>query len=441
MTSTPQKPPVTPPDNPTPAFPTRFSVRRNFATILLDVAFFALGMALLDPNAVLPLLMKNLGASGVLIGAFAAVRSLSLNVVQIFVAYATHNRPRQLPILLYAATITRIPLFAMPYFIMHAGDSPAAQTTAKWAVIVIMAIWALGDGLGYVPWMEIVGRSFSERTRGRFFGATQILSGIGSIVIAGFFTSRILDPKFLSFPKNYALLSGLSALMFFISLVGVYLIKEPPAPQIDPRAVRPPLSAYFRRLPVMMRENPVFARLVYVQLLVSFGSAASPFYVLYALQRFNLSDKWGGTYQIMQAASIILLSPLWTAISERRGAASAVRAVVLAHLLTPIAALTVGSFSPVAFCLVFLLMGGSLGWGMWIASSHYLMSQVDENERPIFIALANLVIVPSALYPIIGGLFVQQNKLLLVSGVPILFVLTAAVIALGFIAARKLPNT
>lgn len=427
------------PDNSAPASPMRFSVRRNFATILLDVAFFALGMALLDPNAVLPLLMKNLGASGVLIGAFAALRSLSLNIVQIFVAYATHNRPRQLPILLYAATITRIPLFAMPYFIMHASDSPAAQTTAKWAVIIIMAIWALGDGLGYVPWMEIVGRSFSERTRGRFFGATQVLSGVGGIVIAGFLTSRILDPKFLPFPQNYALLSGLSALMFFISLVGVFLIKEPPAPKIDPEAVRPSLNDYFRRLPVMMRDNPIFARLVCVQFLTSFGSAAAPFYVLYAVQRFGISDKWGGTYQIMQAASIIVLSPLWTTISERRGAASAVRAVVLAHLLTPIIALTIGSVSPVAFCLVFLIMGGSLGWGLWIASSHYLMSQVDENERPIFIGLANLMIAPSALFPIIGGLFSQQNKLILISGVPVLFVVTAAVISLGYVAARKLP--
>ncbi len=441
MTSTAQKPSATPPDTQEPHTPNSFSVRRNFAVILLDVAFFALGMALLDPNAVLPLLMRNLGASGVLIGAFAALRSLGLNVVQIFVAYATHNRPRQLPPLLYAATITRLPLLAMPYFIYHAGDSDSARTVAKWAVVLIMAFWALGDGLGYVPWMEIVGRSFTERTRGRFFGATQILSGIGSIVIAGFLTSRILDPNFLAFPTNYALLSALSALMFFISLVGVFLIKEPPAPHIAPEVNRPPLSAYFRRLPKMLRENPVFARLACVQLLASFGSASAPFYVLYAVQRFGLSDKWGATYQIMQAASIILLSPLWTAISERRGAATAVRAVVLAHLLTPLIALTVGRISPFAFCLVFLMMGGSLGWGMWIAASHYLMSQVDANERPIFIALANLIVAPSALYPIIGGLFAAKDKLILISGVPVLFVLTSLVVGVGFVVARKLPNT
>ena len=41
---------------------------------------------------------------------------------------------------------------------------------------------------------------------------------------------------------------------------------------------RPPLADYFRRLPGLVRANPVFARLACVQLLVGFGSAAAPFY-------------------------------------------------------------------------------------------------------------------------------------------------------------------
>jgi hypothetical protein len=44
-------------------------VRWNFGVLLLDVTFFALGMAFTDTSAVLPLLLKDLGASGALIGA------------------------------------------------------------------------------------------------------------------------------------------------------------------------------------------------------------------------------------------------------------------------------------------------------------------------------------------------------------------------------------
>src|SRR5579862_7513879 len=58
-------------------------VRWNLAALMLDVTFFSLGMAFLDQNAVLPLLLERLGASGPFIGAFAAVRFLVFSVFQV----------------------------------------------------------------------------------------------------------------------------------------------------------------------------------------------------------------------------------------------------------------------------------------------------------------------------------------------------------------------
>ena len=73
-------------------------VRWNFSALVVDVSFFAIGMAFLEPTAVLPLLMHKLGASGLLIGAFAALRHLAFSLVQVFVAYATYDQPRQKPV-------------------------------------------------------------------------------------------------------------------------------------------------------------------------------------------------------------------------------------------------------------------------------------------------------------------------------------------------------
>src|SRR5205085_3827248 len=229
--------------------------------------------------------------------------------------------------------------------------------------------------------MEIVARAFSDRTRGRFFAVTQLVSGVVSVGIAAFVVRGILNAPGLPFPHNYAVLAGIAALMFQVSLAGVLLIREPPAPA-RPVPSRPPFTDYFRRLPGLVRANPVFARLACVQLLVGFGSAASPFYVLHAVSRFHLADAWGGTYQVMQALGVVALMPLWAYLSERRSPAAAVRGVALACLLTPIMALTVGGLSPWLFGLVFLLMGGSLGWGMWIAMNHFLLTHIAEDERP-----------------------------------------------------------
>jgi hypothetical protein len=246
---------------------------------------------------------------------------------------------------------------------------------------------------------------------------------------------------------NYALLTGAAALMFMVSLTGVLLIREPRAPSLDlagngtdHRSHFPTLGAYFRRVPALLRDNPVFVKLSLIQLFLGFGAAAAPFYVLYATDRFHIGDEWGGIYQAVQALGVVALTPLWTFLSERRSPATAVRALAAAVLLTPLAAITVGTHSPWMFGIVFFLMGGSLGWGLWIVMNHYLLSHVGEQERPVYVALINLLFAPSALFPWFGGVFVRHASLAAVGGIPILFVITAAVVFVGFILSLKLAH-
>ena len=158
--------------------------RWNFSVLTVDVAFFSIGMALLDVSAVLPLLLARLGASDNLIGGSAAVRMFAFNVVQIFVAYMRHGKSNHKAAVLKSAIICRVPICIIPFYILHASDSSSAKLLALWSVIIAMSLWAFGDGLGYMPWMEIIARSFSERARGRFFATTQLISGIATVAIA-----------------------------------------------------------------------------------------------------------------------------------------------------------------------------------------------------------------------------------------------------------------
>jgi MFS family permease len=419
--------------------PTVSAVRWNLFALMLDVTFFSLGMAFFDQNAVLPLLMERLGASGPLIGAFAAARFLAFSLFQILVSYALHGRPRQKPWLAVVATITRLPLLLLPWFLWHGGDSVASRQAALWVTIALMTFWAMGDGLGYVPWMEIVARAFAERTRGRFFASTQLASGVASILIAAFVVTTILHSPQLPFPHNYAVLAAAAAVMFQVSLLGVLLIKEPEAQNVPSRDSLPPLPDYFRRLPGLVRSNPIFARLAAIQLLIGFGAASAPFYVLYATSHFRVGDVWGGRYQVLQAIGVVVLMPLWAFLSERRGPGASVHAVALVCFVTPLFALTLGRISPWIFGLVFLLMGGSLNWGLWITLNHFLLTHLAEDERPIFVALLNLLFVPSALYPFLGGLLVQGDRLVEIGSVPVLFVLTGAVTLAGLALSLRLP--
>ncbi len=426
-------------DKSEPFVPERLYVKWNLRALTMDVSCFSVGMAFFDLNAVLPLLMERLGASGTVIGAFAAVRFLCFSGLQIFMAYIVHGRPKQKNLMAGIAQVTRTPLLLAPFLLWHANRSIADRQLSLVSLLVILSVWAIGDGLGYVPWMEIVARAFSARTRGRFFAFTQLLSGLLSIGIAGLVVRNILNSSLFPYPTNYAVLIGAMAIMMQLSSAGLWMVKEPNTrDMVFPP--RPEVREYFSRLPGMIKGNAEFRHLAAIQILVGFGSASAPFYVLYGTSHFHLPDSWGGTYQVLLAIGVVALMPAWAYLAEKRGPAQAVRGVAFACLLTPVIAMTVGLYSPWLFGLVFLMMGGSLGWGMWIATNNYLLIHTPETDRPLYVALLNLLYAPSAIYPFLGGLLVKRHEFINISGIPVLFLTTSVIIAIGFILSLRLPS-
>src|SRR5437763_275738 len=81
---------------------------------------------------------------------------------------------------------------------------------------------------------HVVPRTFTDRTRGRFFATTQLLSGVTAVVIAGFVVHSVLSSASIPYPRNYALLAALSTAMYLVSLIGVLAIREPSAPSEEP---------------------------------------------------------------------------------------------------------------------------------------------------------------------------------------------------------------
>ncbi|HLK58737.1 MAG TPA: MFS transporter [Chthonomonadaceae bacterium] len=418
----------------------RRQTRWNLAALTVDVVFYWVGAAFTDPLTVLLLLMHRLGATETIIGLSIALRLLAQYLPQVFIAHRMHGKARQKPMLVWVVGLARLPLLLLPFLLWNAAKSPDASRTAITAIVIVLALVGLGEGLGAVPWTEIIARAFSDRTRGRFLTGTQITSGILNILIAGFIVRPLLDLPGLPYPHDFAVLIGLSALMFQLSTVGLLLIQEPPPPpDLEQHRPMPPLASYFRLLPKMLHNDPIFARLVTIQILINAGWAASPYYVNYATQRYRLGDHWAGTYQLLQAISIAMLMPIWAYLSEKRSPAAAVRGVAFVCMLTPLAAITLGRLSPWYFGSVFLLMGGSLtAGGIWVVMNHFLLSHASDEERPLFVGLLNLLNVPCALFILLGSLLVRQDRFVEWYGVPVLPALLVPIIGIGFLLSLKL---
>ncbi len=416
-------------------------VKRNLVALLIDVISYWVGAAFTDPMTVLMALIVSLGATPAIIGLSIALRFAAQYGVQVFVAYIVHGKPRQKPFLVWAVGLSRLPMVILP-FVIYRSDTAGGKTVALWVMIGVLALVGLGEGLGGVPWTEIVARAFSSKTRGRFFSAAQTSAGVLNILIAWQIVTRMLA---LPYPLNYTMLVGLSALMFQISTLGLLLIDEPVAPANCLKvAERPSLKEYLAELPHLIRSDKTFARLVVIQLLVNSGWAALPYYMPYAKARFNLHDDWAGSYQLLQAISVALLMPVWAFLSEKKSPAAAVRGVAFVCMLTPIVALTIGSKSPWLFGLVYLLTGGSLvAGGIWVVMQHFLLTHTEQDERPKYVALLNLLNLPSAMFPLLGSILVHQiaperYQFVMLGKVPVLLVIVATTAGLGFILSLRL---
>jgi hypothetical protein len=413
------------------------TARRNYRALVVDFVGYAIAIGFLDPVAVVPLMLRRLGAGAMIVGGYAAITLLAFTLPQVFVAHGMHGRQRIKPILAIANSVTRVPMLLLPAWLWIGAASPGMRSLTLVAVVATLVFWALGDGAGYVPWLEIMARSFDERVRGRMLAATSLVSGVGGLGIA-VLVERILASPRLPFPHNFAVLAIISVVGVQLSLAGVLALKEP-RPACEPSA-RSSFGDYLAGLPRLMRSNPTFVRLAAIQLLVGFGGAPARFYVLFAADRFRLPDAWGGTYQVLQAAGLVAMMPLLARINERRHPGAGVRFVAFVCMITPIIALTAGQRSPWLFGIVFLLLGGSLNWGMWIAVNHYLLSHVSERERPTFIGLLNLLLLPAAVFPILGGLLYGQSPSAQPGRAPALFLLTAVVVGAGFLLTLRLPS-
>ena len=115
---------------------------------------------------------------------------------------------------------------------------------------ICLIVLSFSDGLGGIPWMDLVARTIPAERRAGLFGTMQTYGGIAAFG-AGFLVRYILDLNGI-YPYNYVAVLGLGALGLYGSLISMHFIKEPPG-KAPARAT--PMSEYLRRLPGAWRAS------------------------------------------------------------------------------------------------------------------------------------------------------------------------------------------
>lgn len=408
------------------------TTRWNFSSLVLDGICFAMGAAFLEANTVLPNLVSLLTSNSVIIGLASTIRNAGYLLPQLFVAGYAERLPFKKPLLRVNGIINRLSVLFMTLAIfLFSEHNPNLALTG---LLLALGLFAFTDGIGGVPWTDMVAKSIPATRRGRLFATMQSLGGIGAFV-AGFLIRQVL--ACFAFPMNYTILLLVGFAFMTVSLVGTMLVKEREG------TVRhgSTMANYWRRLPSIWRSNPMFQQMMFTRMLMSCFYLALPFYIVFAREKLGFAESTVGLFLSAQMAGSILASLLWGHLGDKQGNRVVIRLVTLIAALTPGLAL-VASFmvrvglANLAFLLcllVFAAVGATLS-GNWIGYTNYLLEVASDIDRPTYIGMMNTLTAPFTFLPIVGG------ALLHFTSHEVLFALTLLIVSGSVFMASRLPE-
>ena len=400
-------------------------LRRNFILGVLNGALFHFSNALISPSLVLPLFVRYLTDSHLLVGLIPSIQEAGWFLPQLVASRYVQHRPRK-KVYYSAAAVVRAASWGLLTIALFAlGGSRLLLLAIFFSLLVV---FRFSGGVAGISFMDIVGKAIPVTRRGAFFGSRNFFGGILAFM-GGFIVKYALDQSGYPFPANFGLLFALSFVALSVALFFFTQVVEPVEPVHEGEVA---LLQQFRRALEIVENDARYRRFLSLRLCLMATQMATPFYILYARDRLGIPEGMVGLYLSAMTVVSVGSNLVWSRISDRRGNKLLIQIASIVGLSIPLSALLIphlsGLFSPGSlgylFGVVFALLG-SYTAGARIGNINFLLEISPAAERPIYLGLTNTLLGMALLASMVGGVIVE------VAGFGILFSFTLAFYALA----------
>jgi MFS family permease len=352
--------------------------RWNFTVNLLDGALFWFGGSFLSTTTVLPLYISKLTDSLIPIGLLSVIASAGWFLPQLFSARITEGMPKMKKIIIgWGIFLERLPIWVM---ICSAVLARNHKTLALILFLVCYAWHAIGAGVVGPAWMALLAKIFSPEKRGTFMGITMFL-GNGSGALGSVLGVWLL--RELQFPNSFIAIFVIAAVFITLSWVSIGLTKEPVG-EIEPQTQD--WHTYGHDLLQILKEDHNYRRYVISNAVITFGTMASGFITISAIQRFQVSDATVGIYTLVTLISQTIGNLVLGRLADRFGHKLSVEIGVLGNFLAFLVVLLAPSagFYYAAFALLGIYNSTIIVSGMMVVWEFCELPRV-----PTYSGLAN----------------------------------------------------
>jgi len=400
-------------------------LRRNFILGVLNGALFQLSNVFISPFLVLPLFVRYLTGSHILVGLVPSIQDAGWFLPQLVASRYIQHRPQKK--VYYSATaIVRILSWGfLTLALFTLGGNRLLLLVIFFSLLVVSSF---ASGVAGIPFLDIVGKTIPVTRRGSFFGGRNFFGGILAFG-GGFIIKYALDQSGYPFPINFGFLFTLSFLALSVSLFLFTQVVEPVEPVHEGEVA---LLQQFRRALKIVEKDSRYRRFLFLRLCLMATQMATPFYILYARERLGIPEGMVGLYLSGMTVVSVGSNLIWSRISDRQSNKLLLQIVSILGLSIPLSALFIphlsGLFSQenlgYLFGIVFLLLG-SYTAGAQIGNINFLLETSPAAERPIYLGFTNTLLGIALLASAVGGVIVE------VAGFDVLFSLTLAFYALA----------
>jgi len=374
--------------------------RRNAIVYASGEGIWGLGMGLVAPLTVLPLMVKAMGGGPIEIGLLYSMVTAGFLLTQpIGMVLLQHGTGRKRFLLLYHIVV--VPPICVLIAAVIFCLSPGHRGLSRVLFLILFSIRVLAIGIVIPIWMDWVAGLFTVRSRGRATGMAAGAWAMGvsaTALVAGWITQQ------LPFRWSYSLLFILSAVCFLGSMAAFSLVgpgvSSSPARRLG---VGELVARFGQSLAQLNFRNYLVARI-----LLTMGSGATAFFAVH----YRSAD--GGS---VSAATVIALGAFLTLPQAFAGYALGKMGDELGHKVgvflgaaAQIAAILVAVVfkGGLACAVCFSLVGVAVASG-WVSHQNMIYETCSHDSRVAHITLSNLVLSPFvASVPLLTGWLVQH---------------------------------
>lgn len=397
----------------------RRNLRFNFVIGMLDGGFFGFALGFGSFIAVIPLFVKQLSDSAILIGLIPAIHNFGWQFPQLMTAGWVTRARRYKPLVLLLTVHERLPylgLAAVAWFLFDPNPALALALT-----FLFLSWQGLGGGLTANAWTNMVSKVIPSDLHGTFFG-TQAAAFNGLAAVSAVAAGLILEA--VPSPLDFTICFLLAAVMFVVSYVIIASTREMESP---PKVEQHPAAFWGQSWQILKRDRN-FAVFLGVRTLSQFASMAFSFYLVYAVIDYGMSEAVAGLMTGVLLISQVAFSPVMGRLGDRwshRGV------MVLGALAAAASAWCAWAATSVAwFYPVFLLEAIAI-IAIWTIPIALTVSFGEEHERPLYVGLSSTMTAPATIIaPVIGGWLADAagfDAMFIVSGLCALLMAAALV--------------